>query len=59
MNVNVFDNRQNASETGSVTTRGEIPNLPGLGGSRELPVAFGGAGGRGAAFLEDGSSWRK
>lgn len=42
MNVNIFDNLQNASETGSVTTRGEIPDFPGPGGSRELPVAFGG-----------------
>ena len=45
MNVNVFDNRQNASETGYVTTRGEIPDFPGPGGSRELPVAFEGGGG--------------
>lgn len=45
MNVNVFDNRQNASETGSVTTRGEIPDVRGPGGSQELPVAFEGGGG--------------
>lgn len=47
MNVKVFDNQQNASETGSVTTRGEIPDLPGPGGSGALPVAFGGVGGVG------------
>lgn len=58
MNVKVFENQQNASETGSVTTRGEIPDLPGPGGSGALPVACQGVGGW-AAFLEGGSSWRK
>lgn len=47
MNVKVFDNQQNTSETGSVTIRGEIPDLPGPGGCEELPVAFRGLGGVG------------
>ena len=38
MNVNVFDNRQNASETGSVTTRGEIPDVRGPGGRERIYV---------------------
>ena len=44
MNVKVFDNQNNASETGSVTTIGEIPDLPGPGGSVAMHVAFGGVG---------------